>query len=118
MSVIDPQVFAELLVTTGGEASFMRELVDTYLCDAPGLLEQMRQSLATGNAEELRRAAHSLKSNSATFGAMSLAALTKELEMMAKAGQLAGAPGKVAQVEAEYGQVEHELKKMSAELNS
>ena len=46
----------------------------------------MRGALADANVEEFRRAAHSLKSNSANLGAMTLAALAKELEMMGKAG--------------------------------
>ncbi len=51
----------------------------------------MRQAAQSGDAPALRLAAHSLKSNSADFGAMALNALCKQLEMMGKDNQLDGA---------------------------
>ena len=39
------------------------------------------RALAAGDAERFRRAAHSLKSNSNTFGALALGALARELEL-------------------------------------
>ena len=65
--------------TTGAE--FVGELVDTFLEEAPGMLAELRSARADGNAERFRRAAHSLKSNGNTFGALSLAALARELEL-------------------------------------
>jgi HPt (histidine-containing phosphotransfer) domain-containing protein len=64
----------------------------------------METAIVTGNAEQLRRAAHSLKSNSANLGAMALSARCKELEMMGKAGTLEGADGKLAVVTQGYEQ--------------
>jgi len=107
--VIDQAVFDGLLASTGGDMAFLAELMDTYFDDAPQLLAGMRGALADGNVEEFRRAAHSLKSNSANFGAMTLSALAKELEMMGKAGVLDGADRKIARVEAEYAQVKDAL---------
>ena len=39
----------------------------------------IRRALSDGDCEAFRRAAHSLKSNSATFGAMTLSAQCREL---------------------------------------
>ncbi|CAN5468210.1 hypothetical protein BH09PSE6_BH09PSE6_32690 [soil metagenome] len=78
-SVIDPHTFDELQATAG--ADFVVELVDTFAEEAPGLLVELRTALATGAAERFRRAAHSLKSNSNTFGAAALAAMARTLEM-------------------------------------
>jgi len=110
-NVIDPTVLDGLLASTGGDMAFLAELMDTYFNDAPQLLAAMRGALADGNAEEFRRAAHSLKSNSASLGAMTLSALAKELEMMGRAGVLDGAADKLARVEAEYEQVKVALEK-------
>ena len=71
-AVIDPATFAELQDTAGAE--FVAELVDTFLEEAPGMLAELRSARAEGDAERFRRAAHSLKSNSHTFGALSLGA--------------------------------------------
>ena len=40
-----------------------------FLADAPGLIESLRSSLERHENEELRRAAHTLKSNGSTLGA-------------------------------------------------
>ncbi|CAN5395323.1 hypothetical protein BH10PSE17_BH10PSE17_09870 [soil metagenome] len=78
-SVIDPHTFDELQANAG--ADFVIELVDTFAEEAPGLLAEMRTALATDAAEKFRRAAHSLKSNSSTFGATRLATMARTLEM-------------------------------------
>jgi HPt (histidine-containing phosphotransfer) domain-containing protein len=77
--VIDRNVFGELQATAG--ADFVAELVDTFLEEAPGMLASLRQARAQGNADAFRRAAHSLKSNSLTFGASALAAQARALEL-------------------------------------
>lgn len=82
MSKIDLNTFNALKDSTG--ADFIGELIDAFLDDAPSLIAQMRAGLATGDAETFRRAAHSMKSNAATFGAMELAALAKELESLGR----------------------------------
>ena len=66
-AVIDPHTFDELQANAG--ADFVAELVDTFAEEAPPLIAEMRSALAAGAAERFRRAAHSLKSNSSTFGA-------------------------------------------------
>ena len=78
-SVIDPAVYEELEDTAGAE--FVAELVDTFLEEASGMLAELRSARAGNHAERFRRAAHSLKSDSNTFGAVRLAALARELEL-------------------------------------
>src|SRR5258706_14126302 len=78
-SVIDRAVYAELEDTAGAE--FVAELVNTFLEEAPGMLAELRSARAENHAERFRRAAHSLKSNGSTFGALRLAALARELEL-------------------------------------
>ncbi len=76
---IDLAVYSELQATTGPE--FVLELVDTFLEEAPGMLSELRNARADGNAERFRQAAHSLKSNANIFGAVRLAARARELEL-------------------------------------
>ena len=78
-ALIDPHTFDELQANAG--ADFVIELVDTFAEEAPGLLTELRSALAAGAAERFRRAAHSLKSNSSTFGATELADLARALEL-------------------------------------
>jgi histidine phosphotransfer protein HptB len=82
MSIIDMNTFNALKESTG--ADFINELIDAFLDDAPGLISQMKSALPAGDAEMFRRATHSMKSNAATFGAMELADLARELEGMGR----------------------------------
>ena len=77
--MIDTQTFAELQDNAGSD--FVVELVDTFAEEAPLLLAELRSSFASGAADTFRRAAHSLKSNSNTFGASALAERARSLEL-------------------------------------
>ena len=79
MSLIDLASFNELKDTAG--ADFVAELVDTFLEEAPGMLADLRSARTSGDADVFRRAAHSLKSNSATFGALEMSDLARRLEL-------------------------------------
>ena len=105
-AAIDPAVLEGFRGMMGESAS---ELITLFLEDALELLAKMRESVAEGDAETLQRAAHTLKGNSATLGAMRLSGLCKELEFMGREGKLEGAVGKVAQIEAEYERVKAAL---------
>ncbi len=106
---IDYAVLAGVLDSVGGDREFLSELIETYLDDSPQLLEAMHQSLEAGNAAEFRRAAHSLKSNSASLGAMPLSRLARALEEMGKAGTLGDASALHSEAEAEYALVKAAL---------
>lgn len=77
--VIDMNVFGELQETAG--ADFVAELVDTFLEEAPGMLAELRSARDAADGERFKRAAHSLKSNSHTFGAQALGRMARELEL-------------------------------------
>jgi HPt (histidine-containing phosphotransfer) domain-containing protein len=77
--VIDETTFRELQDAAG--ADFVAELVDTFFEEAPVMLTTLRQARAAGDGDAFRRAAHSLKSNSLTFGATALAAAARALEL-------------------------------------
>ena len=104
-SAIDPVAFAELQASAG--ADFVRELIDTFLEEAPPMLDELREALAGGRAEPFRRAAHSLKSNASTFGAATLAAMARDLELQ---GLAAATPAALAALAAQYAAAAAELK--------
>jgi HPt (histidine-containing phosphotransfer) domain-containing protein len=78
---IDNATFDELKETAG--ADFAIELVDTFLTEAPSMLAELRRAFTAGDVDSFRRAAHSLKSNSNTFGALALGVMARELELSA-----------------------------------
>jgi HPt (histidine-containing phosphotransfer) domain-containing protein len=76
----------------------MRELIDAFLQNAPSLMGE----LTSDEAEDVRRAAHTLKSNARTFGAIELADVCQKLEERARAGELHGAAELAQQIEEHY----------------
>ena len=93
---IDTTVFTELQEAAGAE--FVHELVDTFLEEAPLMLKELRDAQATGLADVFRRTAHSLKSNSNTFGATRLGEMARDLEL----GGLVADTAPLEALEAEY----------------
>ena len=96
-----PEPPSSALREIGGD-EFVADLVDTFLnADAPPLLAALHGT----DADEVRRAAHTLKSNGATFGATRFSELCRELEEQAKAGDLTGASELAGRIESEYALV-------------
>ncbi|TAH48927.1 MAG: GAF domain-containing protein [Chloroflexota bacterium] len=104
---LDQATFENLKATVG--ADFMGELIDTFLEDSPQLIADLKRAYGTNDVDAFRRAAHSLKSNSNNFGALKLAEQAKELEGLARGGNLKGAEEKIVVVEKEYGKVKQAL---------
>jgi HPt (histidine-containing phosphotransfer) domain-containing protein len=104
---IDLPTFTELQETAG--AAFVAELVGTFLEEAPRMLAELRNALATLSADAFRRAAHSLKSNSNAFGASRLAEMARELEL----GGLVAGPAPLDALEAEYQRVAQALTELT-----
>jgi CheY-like chemotaxis protein len=106
-TLLDANTFDNLKASVGDD--FIGELIDTFFEDSPKLIADMKQSLDRSDLDSFRRAAHSLKSNSANFGATTLAGQAKELEMMAREGKMTGARDRVDQLELEYERVKPAL---------
>jgi len=87
-------------------------MIDSYLETTPPLLTQLNERLAANDAAGFRMAAHTLKSGSADFGAITLSKLCAQLEEMGKDGTLAGAAPLVAEAEAIFAQVQPALTKV------
>ena len=109
--VIDRATFAELQDAAGAE--FVTELVDTFVEDAPALLAELRSARAAADADRFRRAAHSLKSNSHTFGAAALGALARELELKGLDADPARDMAAIDAIDAAYALAAAELKALS-----
>jgi len=109
---LDMTTFEELKQMSG--ADFIDELVDTFLEDSPKLVHEMKAALQSGDADSFRRAAHSLKSNSATFGATRLSELSRELEMLGRERRLSEAVPRLPAVEDALAAASAELKGLRA----
>jgi signal transduction histidine kinase/CheY-like chemotaxis protein len=98
-----------------GGAEFLAEVVDVFLADAPTLIASLRSSLERHDADELRRAAHTLKSNGSTLGAPAFAELCRAVEQRAKEGRLDAVSRDIERIEQEYRTLQEALASLRAE---
>jgi signal transduction histidine kinase/CheY-like chemotaxis protein/HPt (histidine-containing phosphotransfer) domain-containing protein len=106
---LDPEVLQSFQKMVGEAEELMAEMIDCYLEEAPKLMQAIAKAIACADAVALRQAAHTLKSNSATFGATNLAAVCQELEAIGLTGHTRGGTDKVPQLEAEFSRVKAAL---------
>lgn len=112
MASVDATTVQRLNADLGDDPGVMRELIDTFLGEAPRLVDTMHDGLATLNLRELNRAAHSLKSTAATFGAAHLSQMCRDLEELSGREMPADAAARVAAIEKEWALVRAELEKL------
>lgn len=102
---IDAATLEGLASSFGGGAegwAFVRELIDAFREEAPAYLATLRRAVEAGEAGEARRAAHTLKSNGATFGAGAFTEVCGELEALSSRGELGDASALVERAELEW----------------
>ncbi|XXF75431.1 response regulator [Myxococcaceae bacterium GXIMD 01537] len=88
---LEPSALLRLRDGLGEQADrVLPELIDTALQNMPGLLGEARTALGRGNADDLGRAMHTLKSNAAYFGATALESLCRDIEHRADSNALDG----------------------------
>ena len=92
-----------------GGTEFLDEVIDTFLAEAPRLIGRLRSSLGEQSSDELRMAAHTLKSNGATLGAARFTELCRAVEQLARDRDFEAAPQLVDQVQREYSNLQVEL---------
>ena len=76
--VLEPGELERLRELVGGNAATLASLITDFLTDAPALVGAL--SAAGSGADSVHRAAHTLKSLGATFGATDLARLCEQVE--------------------------------------
>jgi HPt (histidine-containing phosphotransfer) domain-containing protein len=92
-----------------GKAGLLQQVIEMYLQASPPLISQIESGLASGNADSVRIAAHTLKSSSANLGAQGLAQTCGALESAARSGSLAGHAATAARLRPEFESVRRAL---------
>ena len=103
-----------ILTQTAGRKAhrLLPELIPIFLEDGDLLVSQMGQALQTGDAGQLRQAAHRLQGNSASLGVMTVAQLSAGLENLGKDGDLATAVQTFDLLSEEYKNIKAALLKL------
>ncbi len=116
-TVLDPAALKRLKVTLGKRAATMLPvLIETFFQDTVKLQKNARQAFEQHQTEDLRRAAHTLKSNAQNFGARALAELCQDLENRAKVGELEHAEELFIPIDTEYQKAKAALESLKTSV--
>jgi CheY-like chemotaxis protein len=83
--------FSAALSYVGGDRALLDELLGIFAEDAPVRMDAIRRAIASGDAQELMREAHTLKGALKVLGASAAAGLALDLETLARDGDLSRA---------------------------
>ena len=90
--VLDAACLAELRsLDPDGQAQLVKRVLATYQTSLVRLVDQLHQARAQAQWEQVLRVAHTLKSSSASIGALAFAGLCADIERLLRAGDHAGA---------------------------
>ena len=86
--ILDESTLADVRASVADDAEFVADLVRTYISDGPTHLAAIADAVADDDPAALVRPAHTLKSSSATIGAMRISARARRIEMAARGGAI------------------------------
>ena len=104
-SAIDSKVFDDFRGSGDGAKAFVAMLIEQYLAEAALRMAEVRDAVERRDAAALRIAAHSLKGNSGTVGAKTMASVCGELETLAGNSTLDGTAALIIKLEEEFTRV-------------
>lgn len=105
LAQLDPAPLEMIRSIGDGSDALLRQVIALFQESGAPLVQQVRESLATGDLATLRTAAHTLKSSSANLGGTRLSELCFKLESAARGGTLQGDLPGAEDVEGEYDAV-------------
>jgi CheY-like chemotaxis protein/HPt (histidine-containing phosphotransfer) domain-containing protein len=107
----DKEVFdqRELLDRLGGDEEIFREIVATFLEDAPLQVEKLKQALREGDAAWVERQAHSLKGSAMNMAGKALQTVALEMEVAGKERNLGRASSLVEKLDQELERLKKSL---------
>ena len=97
--------------TVDGESDLVPELIEAFLEEVPDSCKALGVSVSAGDAAEVRRRAHHLRSSTSNLGAVGMTELCKQLEELARTGSLTGAEELARGLATEVDRVERYFKR-------
>lgn len=105
--VLDPAALANLAqLDPTGANRLMQRVLTTYRTSMARLLAQLAQARADGDPSAMRLVAHTLKSSSASVGALVLSGLCSDAERALREGRLDAVPALLDHMVAESAKVD------------
>jgi HPt (histidine-containing phosphotransfer) domain-containing protein len=106
-----------VLAHFGGDAELVRDIAGLFQQGSGEVLAQIHEALARADAEQVRRAAHTMKGSASNFLAKPVSDAAYRLEQLARAGDLAAAPAALALLESQVERLRTALAEWNRELD-
>jgi HPt (histidine-containing phosphotransfer) domain-containing protein len=89
--VLDPQALARLReLDPSGQGKLLQRVLQAFEASVTRLLPQLKEARASGDLTTVRHVAHTLKSSSASIGALKLSQLCTDIELMVRESRSEG----------------------------
>ncbi|MDP6505961.1 MAG: response regulator, partial [Planctomycetota bacterium] len=107
---IDIERWRYLATMTGSyDATFAASLIDAFTEETPRKMQELRDTIASGNTSDIEDAAHALTGSGANIGAMKFSELAEQIELDAESGVVENA-------DRLFGDLRKELKQVIQDL--
>lgn len=105
-----PMDFEKAVDEFEGDTELLSEVLKGFLANVRGQIPIIREALERGDAEVVKREAHSIKGGSSNLTAYRMAEIANELETSAKSGALVAGSETLHRLAAEYVRLEKHAK--------
>ncbi len=113
MATLDPQALERLReLDPGGQSKLLSRVAQAFDTSVARLLPQMTTALEASDLAAIRHVAHTLKSSSASIGAVKLSQLCADIEAQSRDGRIEGLADAIAAFTTEVGAVQGALSLM------
>ena len=101
-----PMEYERALEEFEGDGEFLMEVLEGFIGNVTSQIKLIRQAISDGDAEAVRREAHSIKGGAAILTANDLSAIAFDLENIGRSGVLDGGIETIERLEKEFHRLE------------
>jgi histidine phosphotransfer protein HptB len=95
-----------------GDVTLLRELVDLFAAEVPGMLARIEKAIKHGLPSDLEKASHKIKGSMLQFSAHAAANIALKLEESGKIGSMAGTGNLLQKLRQEISELQQTLRAM------
>ena len=95
-----------------GDVTLLRELVDLFAAEVPGMLDRIEKAIKHGLPSDLEKASHKIKGSMLQFSAHAAANIALKLEESGRIGSMAGTGNLLQNLRQEISELQQTLRAM------
>jgi histidine phosphotransfer protein HptB len=95
-----------------GDVTLLRELVDLFAAEVPGMLARIEKAIKHGLPSDLEKASHKIKGSMLQFSAHAAANIALKLEESGRIGSMAGTANLLQNLRQEISELQQTLRAM------